>query len=312
MNVKSLSSVPHVILCRAIASSSGRVAFWPVIAAALYLLTPNACLGQGATDGGALPASDMTSLTPGTGSPAAMNRPPGQGREATGQSVETIRVTAQGMVPLSKRYRRLERIFRRFNSFPEADRAGLTLHLQAVLQPGDRAARTTGMMMKLGERVIHLFPGPPLGTDDEIVVPHEAALWEADPAIYARLKPGERLNVGFFFTVAPADRQHFTRQQALKWLAQLDGCVEDEGGFLMALLLPDTHRLGVDVAPGSRFIVREGGVERLLVDNQGSTPYPYIFRPQDFRKDAAFSATRPLSRVVMTLPFALRGDLTAK
>lgn len=300
MNVNSLSSVSCVMLRRAVAGTAGRAALLPVIAAALCLLTPDACLGQRATDGGALPASDMTPLTP------------GEGREAIGQSVETIRVTAQGMVPLSQRYRRLERIFRRFNSFPEADRAGLTLHLQAVLQPGDRAARTTGMMMKLGERVIHLFPGPPLGTDDEIVVPHEVALWEADPAIYARLKPGERLNVGFLFTVAPADRQHFTRQQALKWLAQLDGCVEDEGGFLVALLLPDTHRLGVDVAPGSRFIVREGGVERLLVDNQGSTPYPYLFRPQDFGKDAAFSATRPLSRVVMTLPFALRGDLTAK
>ncbi|NIE81248.1 hypothetical protein [Asaia sp. As-1742] len=312
MNVNSMPPLPRVILGRANVSRAGRVALWPLIAAALCLLTPNACLGQSASDGGALLASGSSPLTPGTGSPAAMNRLPGEGREATGQSVETIRVTAQGMVPLSQRYRRLERIFRRFNSFPEADRAGLTLHLQAMLQPGDGAARTTGMMMKLGERVSHLFPGPPLGTDDEIVVPHEAALWEADPAIYARLKPGERLNVGFFFTLAPADRQHFTRQQALKWLAQLDGCIEDEGGFLVALLLPDTHRLGVDVAPGSRFIVREGGVERLLVDNQGSTPYPYVFRPQNFRKDAEFSATRPLSRVVMTLPFALRGDLTAK
>ncbi|WP_438381959.1 hypothetical protein ABHV46_13840 [Asaia sp. BMEF1] len=218
---------------------------------------------------------------------------------------ETIEVTAQAPVGLSKRYQRLERVFRRFDSFPAADRSGLSLHLKATLQPGDRPGYGSGLMLRNGDETIRLIPEP----GNEIVFPREARLWESNPPLYARLRAGETLSVGFFFTVAPADPRRFTQSEAKHWLNQLDRCVEDEGGFLIALLLPDTHKLTVEIAPGSRFEVVEGGSTHLLVDNQGVAPYRFVFRPQDYPRDAVFQASKPFARIVMDLPFPLHGAL---
>lgn len=226
-------------------------------------------------------------------------------REAPG---ETIEVTEQGAVILSKRYQRLERVFRRFDCFPAADRSGLTLHLQATLQPGERPGYNSGLMLRDGDETIRLIPEP----GNEIVFPRNARLWEANPPLYARLRTGETLSVGFFFTVAPADPMRFTQSEAKHWLTLLDRCVEDEGGFLIALLLPDTHKLTVEVAPGSRFEVVEGDTTHQLVDNRGKAPYPLVFRPQDYPHDAVFQASKPFVRIVMNLPFPLHGALERK
>ncbi|WP_025885614.1 hypothetical protein [Asaia prunellae] len=229
-------------------------------------------------------------------------------QERPGPVPETINVTSTSFVPLSKSYRRLERIYRRFESFPGADRAGLTLHLQATLQPGDRPGYASGLMLRNGEEIIHLIPNP----GSEIIFPRQASLWAADPMLYARLRKGETLSVSFFFTVMSSDPMRFTGSEARHWLTLLDRCVRDEGGFLIALLLPDTHRLTVEIAPGSRFDVIEAGVTHLLVDNRGEVPYRFVFRPQDYPRDAVFRAGKPFARLIMYLPFPLHGALERK
>ncbi|MFC0502751.1 hypothetical protein [Asaia krungthepensis] len=221
---------------------------------------------------------------------------------------ENIDVAGQALVPLSRRYRRIERVFRRFDSFPQADREGLSLHMEARLEPGNRPGIASGLMMKRGSETVHLIPGP----GDEIVLPHDKISWNEDPLLYARLKPEESLEVGFFFTIVPEDPSRFTGEQARRWLSRLDACIEDEGGFLIALLLPDTHRLGLDIAPRSRLEVQENGVTRLLVDNQGLVPYHYVLRPQDFSRQAQFVASKPFTRLMMNLPFSLHGALGRK
>ncbi|NVN01520.1 MULTISPECIES: hypothetical protein [Asaia] len=223
-------------------------------------------------------------------------------------SDETIEVTGQPFVVLSKRYQRLERVFRRFDSYPAADRSGLTLHLKATIQPGDRPGYGSGLMLRNGDEMIRLIPEP----GNEIVFPRDAGLWEANPPLYARLRPGETVSVGFFFTVTPADPTRFTQGEAKHWLNQLDRCIEDEGGFLIALLLPDTHKLTVQIAPNSRFEVVENGTTHPLVVNQGATPYRFVFRPQDYPRDAVFQASKPLARIVLDLPFPLHGALERK
>ncbi len=243
---------------------------------------------------------------------------------------ETIEVSGQALVPIEHGYRRLERVFRRFDSFPSSDRAGLTLHMDAHLQPGDRSARGSVLQLQSDTHVQLLLNG----VENEVVVPHDETLWQKDPPLYARLRPGEALSIGFFFTIDPQglgarehrtgdhsledptrkdhlskEGQSFTQAQARHWLGQLDRCIEDEGGFLLALLLPDTHKLSVDLAPNSRFEVVEHGVARLLVDNQGAVPYRFVFRPQDYARDAVFQSDRPFMHLVLTLPFALHGTL---
>lgn len=227
---------------------------------------------------------------------------------ATPEQGETIDVQGQPLVPVSRSYRTLERVLRRFESFPAEDRAGLTLHMNALLQPGDRPGRLADLMMKPDGVVIPLVHDP----DSMLVLPRDARYWADDPPLFARLHRGEHVSVGFFFTVAAKDPSHFTRREAMHWLGQLDRCIEDEGGVVLAFLLPDTHKLMVDVAPGSRFEVVDGQTTHLLVDNQGIAPYRYVFRPADFPKEADFRASMPLGRIAMTLPFSLHGTLSPK
>lgn len=221
---------------------------------------------------------------------------------------ETIDVAGQAMMPLSARYQRLERVFRGFDSFPAPDREGLTLHMAAKIEPGDRPGFGSGLMMRRGNETIRLIPEP--GSD--IVFPRDAGLWMENPTLYARLKSDETLSIGFFLTVTPQDKAVFMQAQARHWLELLDRCIEDEGGYLIALLLPDTHKLAVDIAPGSRFEVVQDGASHLLVDNQGTAPYRFVFRPQDYRRDAVFRASAPFVRIVMHLPFPLHGALRRK
>lgn len=223
-------------------------------------------------------------------------------------AAEIIDVQGQAMVPLSRRYRGLERILRRFESFPAEDRDGLTLHMQAVLQPGDRPGHESGLMMKPDGAIIPLVHG----AESEIVLPRDTRLWDADPPLYARLSKDEHVSVGFFFTVVPPDASGFSRKEALHWLNQLDRCIEDEGGVVLAFLLPDTHKLTVDIAAGSRFEAVEGERRQLLVDNGGASAYRFTFRPQDFPKNTHFVASKPLMRIAMALPFPLHGALSPK
>lgn len=228
--------------------------------------------------------------------------------EAAPNITETIEVTARPFLTLKQRYRQAEGVFRRFDTYPVSDRAGLTLHMEAKLMPGARSGADSGLMIVKGSTRIPLFP---FG-GDRLVFPHDQALWDANPHLSAKLGPDETLDVGFFFTIAPADPSRFTAPEARHWLAQLDSCIEDEGGFIVASLLPNTHRLTVNVAPGSRFSVSDHGQTRILVDNQSADSYALTIRPQDYTRDAVFQATRPLSGLVMHLPFRLRGKLTRK
>lgn len=72
--------------------------------------------------------------------------------------------------------------------------------------------------------------------------------------------------------------------------------------MILAFLAPDAHRLKVDVAPGARFEAVENGTARLLVDNQGSVPYTFILRPQDYQDGTVFRSDRPFSMIRVKVP----------
>ncbi|WP_029605817.1 hypothetical protein [Kozakia baliensis] len=218
---------------------------------------------------------------------------------------ENIQVEGQRWVAMPHHYRSLERVYRRFDSFPAKDRRDLALHMTGTLEPGDRPGASSGLVLRAKQGVIPLFPNGGM----ELTIPHSQALWDENPPMFGHLAKDENVRVGFYFTVAHADARRFTWEEAKGWLRELDACIEDEGGAVVAFLLPDTHKVTVSVSAHSNLTVTEGGQTRALVLNQGNEPVDYVFRPQDFSRDAVFDATAPLGPVTLRLPFSLSGKL---
>jgi len=217
------------------------------------------------------------------------------GEEISVEGVRPVRVDT---------YRGVERIFRRFEGFAAQDRAGLSLRITGVLEPGDRPVQEAMPYLAEATGVVPIF-GP---VGDEMRLPEDAGLWERDPPVFARLGRGQRVGLGFRIVVSGFTGAQFTNGQARGWLRQLDGCIEDEAGAVVAFLLPDTHKLIVMVAAGASFEVREGAASRVLVRNGGAVPYRFVFRPQDFGRDAVFVSDRALGEVFMEIPFSVRGE----
>jgi len=215
---------------------------------------------------------------------------------------EDISVTGTRPVQVDT-YRGVARIFRRFNAFPDADRAGLSLRMTAVLAPGHQPVQQAMPFLAEESGAVPLFAT----SGDEMRLPDSATLWAQNPPVMARLATGQRITLGFRIVVAGFSGDRFTRMQATGWLQQLDACIADEAGPVAAFLLPDTHRLSVQVAPGARLEVREGETAQLLVVNGGTTPYRFAFRPQDFPRGAVFVSSRAFGTVFMEIPFAVHG-----
>ncbi|GAJ30251.1 hypothetical protein [Acidomonas methanolica] len=190
--------------------------------------------------------------------------------------------------------------------------SGLTLHVFALLEPGDRRPQDAHVYLAATSGKMPLLRGADAqgnglqGDGAEIMVPSSPALLAENPDVVAALTPDETLT---FKAVASLDQPPgagFTDRQARGWLHLLDARMAAWAGVIFALFVPDAQVVTVTVAPRSELDVMEGGAARPLVINHGDAPWRYSFRPADFSDDAVFSATRAIMAVDLPLPVTFR------
>ncbi|PCD80037.1 hypothetical protein CO710_04050 [Acetobacter orleanensis] len=210
---------------------------------------------------------------------------------------ENIEVHAARPVTVQS-YRAVARVFNRFNAFPEQDRAGLSLHVLGRLQPKDTPLKDTGLHLQTKNGAIPLFNAE----NDELTVPLTRVLWDENPPLMANLLPGDFIGFTFQIAVSTPQPDHFTDAQARHWLQQLNNCMEDVVGVIVAFMLPDAHRLIVSVAPHARLEAVSNGQTQRLLDNQSDAARSFIFRPQDYARDTLFQSDKPFHQVLIKIP----------
>ncbi|MFT8307721.1 DUF2987 domain-containing protein [Acetobacter malorum] len=220
---------------------------------------------------------------------------------------EAIEVHAARPVTVQN-YQTVARVFRRFNAFPEQDRANLSLHVLGRLQPEDAPLKASGLHLQTKSGPIPLFNAD----NDELTVPLTKALWEENPPLMANLTSDEFIGFTFQVAVATPQPDHFTDAEARHWLRQLNNCMEDVVGVIVAFMLPDAHRLIVSVAPHSRLEAVKNDQPQLLLDNQSDTPQTFIFRPQDYPRDTLFRSTRAFNQVLIKIPLDPHASMKRK
>jgi hypothetical protein len=223
------------------------------------------------------------------------------------QAADTIDVVGARSV-LVQHYRKVAKLYRRFNALPAEDRANLSLHVVGREQPDDKPLHSTGLHLQSQTGAIPLTRA---GSDD-MVFPLSDALWEENPPLMATLAPDHYIRFIFQIAVSPPQADGFTNAQAQHWLKQMDHCVEDIVGFVFAFLMPDAHKLTLTLAPRSTLTVTEAGQSRTMFDNTATTPAEYTLRPQDYAADATFHSTQPLQQVLIKLPMQIHADMKRK
>lgn len=220
---------------------------------------------------------------------------------------ENIEVHATRTVKVQT-YRAVARVFNRFNAFPEKDRANLSLHVLGRLQPEDAPLKASGLHLQTQNGPIPLFNAD----NDELTVPLTKALWAENPPLMANLTANEFIGFTFQIAVATPQPDQFTDAEARHWLKQLNNCMEDVVGVVVAFMLPDAHRLIVSVAPHSRLEAVKNDQSQLLLDNQSDTPQTFVFRPQDYPRDTLFRSTRAFSQVLIKIPLDPHASMKRK
>ncbi|GBR52990.1 hypothetical protein AA106555_1118 [Neokomagataea thailandica NBRC 106555] len=210
---------------------------------------------------------------------------------------ETIEVAGRRVHKVAD-YKRLIRVSDRFQKFPERARHGLSLVFVGETEPDHGLPSTAGLVVHTMRGDIPLYRG----NDPDLHVPMDDALRLENPPVLQTSAEDKTVVNQIFLQVAAPDPTRFTGEDARHWLEQVNACVEDITGFVLAVFMPDAHRMQLAVAPSSRLEVTEGGTTRLLVDNGGATSYLYNFRPQDFSEDAVFHASKPLVWVRVLAP----------
>nr|WP_294915422.1 DUF2987 domain-containing protein [uncultured Neokomagataea sp.] len=210
---------------------------------------------------------------------------------------ETINVAGQRAYKVSD-YKRIMRIYDRFQDFPEDARHGLSLIFVGETLPDHGLPSEAGIVIHAAKGDIPLY----VGDDRQMHMPMSDALRAENPVVLQTKLPDQTVTNQIFVQVALPDAGQFTDDDARHWLTQVNDCVENLTGVLLAVFMPDAHKLQVAVAPSSRFEMTQGGVTHLLVDNGGMAPYLYTFRPQDFARDTVFHASKPFSWVRVLAP----------
>ncbi|WP_086652922.1 DUF2987 domain-containing protein [Acetobacter malorum] len=220
---------------------------------------------------------------------------------------EDIEVHAARPVTVQS-YQAVARVFRRFNALPEQDRANLSLHVLGRLQPDDAPLKASGLHLQTKNGPIPLFNAD----NDELTVPLTKALWEENPPLMANLTSGAFIGFTFQIAVAPPQPDQFTDAEARHWLRQLNNCMEDVVGVIVAFMLPDAHRLIVSVAPHSRLEAFRNDQTQVLLDNQSDAPQEFVFRPQDYPRDTLFRSTKAFSKILVKIPLDPHASMKRK
>lgn len=227
--------------------------------------------------------------------------------QAASPQPEDIEVHAARPVTVQT-YRAVARVFRRFNALPEQDRANLSLHILGRLQPQDAPLKVSGLHLQTKNGSIPLFNAD----NDELTVPLTEALWAENPPLMANLTTDAFIGFTFQIAVNPTQPDSFTDAEARHWLRQLNNCMEDVVGVIVAFMLPDAHRLIVSVAPHSRLEATENDQTQLLLDNQSEVARTFVFRPQDYARDTTFRSTRAFDKILVKIPLDPHANMKRK
>ena len=216
---------------------------------------------------------------------------------AVAQTAETVTVTGQRAMRVGS-YKGIHWVYDRFDRLPERARKDLSLHFLGDILPDHAVPSEAHVVLHAKGGDIPLF----IGNDRDMHFPRSDALLAENPPVLLTLPPGRKVQLELAIEVAPLPTPSFTKEQAEIWLGEINASIRDFFGVILAFLAPDAHRLKVDVAPGARFEAVENGTARLLVDNQGATPYTYILRPQDYQSGTVFRSDRPFSMIRVKVP----------
>ncbi|AHK72021.1 hypothetical protein [Gluconobacter oxydans] len=216
---------------------------------------------------------------------------------APAQTTETVTVTGQHAMRVGS-YKGIHWVYDRFDRLPERARKDLSLHFLGDILPDHGVPSEAHVVLHAKGGDIPLF----VGQDRDMHFPRSDALLAENPPVLLTLSPDRKVQLELAIEVAPLPTPSFTKEQAGVWMGEINAAIRDFFGVILAFLAPDAHRLKVDVAPGARFEAVENGTTRLLVDNQGSVPYTFILRPQDYQDGTVFRSDRPFSMIRVKVP----------
>ncbi|MBF0860576.1 hypothetical protein [Gluconobacter kanchanaburiensis] len=211
--------------------------------------------------------------------------------------VETLTVTGKHAMRVGS-YKGIYRVYERFDRLPERARQTLSLHFLGDILPDHAVPSEARVVIHAKSGDIPLF----VGNDREMHFPRSDALLAENPPVLLTLSSDRKVQLELAIEVDPLPQPSFTKEQAQVWLGEINASIRDVFGVILAFLAPDAHRIKVDVAPGARFEAVENGTARLLVDNQGGTPYTFLLRPQDYQARTLFRSDRPFSLIRVKVP----------
>ncbi|MBR0559276.1 hypothetical protein [Neokomagataea anthophila] len=215
----------------------------------------------------------------------------------TASADDTIEVSGQRVYQVTT-YQRMVRVYDRFQKIPERARHGLSLVFVGETMPDHGFPSSAGIVIHAAQGDIPLYSGE----DREMHFPITEVLRVQNPSVLQTKSSDKTVYNHISLQLTPPDATRFTDDDARQWLVQVNDCVEDLTGVILAVLMPDAHKIQVAVAPRSRLEMVQGGVVRLLVENGGATPYLYTFKPQDFARDVLFQASQPVRWVRVLAP----------
>ncbi|MBS1093662.1 hypothetical protein [Gluconobacter wancherniae] len=210
---------------------------------------------------------------------------------------ENISVTAERSQKVAD-YRDVAHMFRRFDRFPAAARQGLSLHLIGWVDPGHELPSESHLMIRAKSGEIPLFAG----TDHDMHFPVNDVLWAENPPIIQRLPADRIVKATMSIEVSLPQASSFSKFEAQHWLKQIDACIEDIVGVIFSFLMPDAHRLRVEVAPGATLEAVSGGNVCLLLDNRDVESRIFLLRVQDYPEGTVFRSSKPFVRVSVKIP----------
>lgn len=219
------------------------------------------------------------------------------GQSAFAQDDDTTTVTGVHAMRVGS-YKAVNSNYDWFDHLPSRDRRDLSLHFLGKVLPGNELPSTAHVVIHAKSGDIPLF----VGEDREMRFPRSSELLAENPAILLTLPPGKKVQMEVALEVAPLPTPSFTKEQAQGWLREVDGCIENIVGVVLAFLAPDAHRLKIDIAPGARLEAVQGGQTTMLFENRETAPQTYLLHPQDFAAGTVFRSDKPFVLIRVKLP----------
>ncbi|WP_139064346.1 hypothetical protein [Gluconobacter morbifer] len=110
----------------------------------------------------------------------------------------------------------------------------MSLHILGVLQPGEGDPSQANVVIRAEQVNIPLFAGQ----DREMHLPLIDALWTKNPPLCGTVPKGGKAVLEVALKVATPDPVRFTKADAQRWLRQMNACIRDLTGVMIAFFSP--------------------------------------------------------------------------